>query len=492
MKYIAFVVFFCLSILFFNYRYLAPEAGISTRSPDYSTHIAIEQHLKNGLLFPELGKTEKGIHAVSKYLPVYHGLLGFHVSALLLEAIGIPLPGAYLFLMDLSLLICLLFFASVLRQEMKREKRWEHLVAVLTIATIFISNFTRAIDEAFFAQIMSYALLVLAWQMWGWQKRNWSIFFFLFAMGTYPDFLIWVLPVLIFNQRVRLHWAFRVGLGFIWAGLMYTLFTRRNLPGADAVSLYPLMFLPLILALFWKSLQQERRTFFLCLVSFNIVVIGFLVATQSNYTWGYYALKLTYPAVFFLVYAFATMPLLKSSRGRALLAVYVYFFWSSPENFWPLGTRYFERNEVMNNKFYSSVLKTKDTLANLDGKCSPTHTLVLPFHSDIPDGKKAMLGLWARNSMLLNSDISSGLFQDRSLRAIYGSFADFEKRFWISASAGNEHFFSTLKIMPPTKHDICIVSPASERSLFNDNPCFVILKEQGGQIYAQCKAQAEL
>jgi hypothetical protein len=492
MKYIAIVIFFCLGVFFFNYRYLMPEAGIASRSPDYSTHISIEQHLKEGQLFPEFGKAEKGLHAVSNYLPIYHGLLGFHATAWLLELLGMPLPGAYLFLMDLSLAVCLLFFGSLLLQELKRERRWEFLAVILTIATIFISNFTRAVDQAFFPQIMAYALLILAWQLWGTERRILGYFLVMFAIGTYPDFLIWALPVLIFDKRISLQIAFRVGLGLIWTTLIYTLFTRKNLPGPDAVSLYPLVFLPILVGLFWKSLHQGQRTFLLCLISYTTVTIGFLIASQSNFTWSYYALKLTYPSVFFLLYALIKLPLVKSRRGRSFIAIYVFFFWGFSDVSWSSVARYFARNDIVNNKTYSSMLTTKSTIEQLDGQCQPDQTLVLPSQSDIPPGTEVMLGLWARNSLLLNSDIYSGFFKDSTLRAVFGKFLDFEKFYRNESLPGNQRFFSTLKRSLPLEHDICIVSPESERSLFNGNPCFVILKEEGGQIYAQCKAKTEL
>ena len=490
MKYFGLILLFVLGSLFFNYRYLVPEAGISSRSLDYSTHIAIEEHIKEGLLFPEWGKAEKGLHAVSKYLPVYHGLLGFHLSAIALEAFGVPLPGAYVFITDFSLAVYLLFFSLLLYQEIQREKRWEFLAAILTIGTIFISNFSRAANEAFFSQIFAYAILIVAWYAWTLKKKIFTALLVLFAVVTYPDFLVWVLPVLVFDRSRYLHIGVRGFFSIVWCTLVYTLYTRRSLPGPEAVSLYPLIFLSLISALFWKSLYRQHRTFFLCLTSYSVVTIGFLFVSQVNFNWGYYAIKLVYPASFFLIYAFLKVPLLRVRGGRLFIFMYLFFFWNFSDISWSAVGQYVNRNKVVNNRSYASIIETKKIIEELK-ICRPQHTIILPSQDDVPEDKEGILGLWVKNSVLLNSEISSGLFVDPTFLKIYGSFLNFGRSFSENMVEGNEQVFAALK-KDSFQHDICIVLPAAQRSLFNGNPCFVIMREQGGQIYARCQAKAEL
>lgn len=493
MKYIGAILFLILSGFFFQYRYLAPEAGVNAKSTDYSNHITIEQHLKEGIFFPELEKSEKGLHAVSRYLPVYHGLLGFHISAWVLEVLGMPLPGAYQLLMDLSLAICIFFFMNLFCREMKQEKRWEYLLAILAFAGIFLSNFSRAIESAAFSQVMSYALLVLSGCFWSIDKKKWSIFFLLFALVTYPDFLIWLIPVIVLTKTVRLPVLLRVVLSVVWVLLLLVLYSRRYLVGPEGLSLYPLFFLPLLLALFGGQLYREQKVYFYLLLSYTIITIGFLFASQRYFTWSYYALKLTYPAVFFLIYAFLKMRLLQNSRGRAFAALFIFFFWNFSDSDWNAVGGLFTRTKFLNNEYYAAMLETKKDVDELSASCKPFNTLVLPSSSDLYS-EGGMLKLWAKNSLMLNADISTGAFKSSSFQKIYDNLVAFEKSYGGAEgnAEGNRHLFTALAKLVPFSQDICIVSPASERSLFNGNPCFVILKEQGGQIYAQCKANSEL
>lgn len=493
MKYLGTVLVLILGIFFFQYRYLAPEAGVNARSPDYSNHISIEEHLKEGQLFPELDKSKKGLHAVSIYLPVYHGLLGFHSVAWLLEFMGIPLPGAYQLIMDICLAIYLIFFVSLIYREYKQERRWEQLLAVFTICTIFISNFAGAVEAAFFSQLMSYALCLVGWYFWTTQKKRMSIFIFFCAIFTYPDFLIWLIPFLVFTKTIRFPLILRFFLGLVWCALIGVLYSRRNLVGPEAMSLYPLMFLPLVLLLFWSKLRDEKNVFFVLLLSYSVVVLGFLFASQSHFTWSYYAIKLTYPAVFFLIYAFAKLRLLDNSRGWLLIGLYLIFFWNFADVNFKSITSYFSRSELIDNKFYSVMKETKKTVETLSEACNPGHTLVLPHENDFPPGQ-GLLRVWARNSLLLNSDMSSVEFKASPFQQIYDSFNSYESSFNgpSGLEEGQKKFFLGLKNLKSRSQDVCVVSPASARSLFKDSPCFVILKEEGGQIYAHCQVKAEL
>lgn len=493
MKYLVAVLVLILGIFFFQYRYLAPDAGINARAPDYSNHISIEEHLKEGRLFPELDKSKKGLHAVSKYLPIYHGLLGFHLTSWLLESIGIPLPGAYQLIMDVCLAIYLLFFMSLIYHEFQQERRWELLLAVFTICTIFISNFAGAVEAAFFSQLMSYALCLVGWYLWTKQKKWISIFTFFCAILTYPDFLIWLIPFLVFTKTIRLRLVLRFFLCLVWCVLIGVLYSRRNLVGPEAISVYPLIFLPLLLMLFWSKLRHERNGFFVLLLAYSVVVVGFLFISQSNFTWSYYALKLTYPAVLFLIYVFTKLRLLDNHRGRLLIVLYLVFFWCFADVHFKSITSYFSRSQLIDNRFYSLMKETKKVVETLNDVCDPAHTLVLPDLSDFPPGQ-GLLRVWARNSLLLNSDMSSVEFKSSLFQQIYDSFNSYEASFNgpSGLDQGRMEFFLKLKNLKSRSQDVCVVSPASTQSLFKDNPCFVILKEEGGQIYAHCQAKAEL
>jgi hypothetical protein len=492
MKNLALLVVLVFGTLFFQFRYLAPEAGVNTVSPDYSNHISIEQHLKEGHFFPDLDKVKLGVHAVSRYLPVYHGLLGFHISALVLEVFGVPLPGAYQLLMDICLLIYVIFFAGLLANEWKREKRWEYLLVVFCVGSFFISNFASGVEAAFFSQIMSYALALVAWYLWKRRRYKISVMILLVAIVTYPDLLVWTLPVLILGRKFRIPLIFRILLSVVWACIIYVLFSRRNLVGPEALSLYPVIFLPLIAALFWRQLYREQRLFLYLLVSYSTVVIGMLITTQRNFTFSYYAIKLTYPAVFFLIYAFTKIRILSTVRGRVLVFIFAVFFWGYSDLNPKAMIGYFQRSQIVNNKLYESMQTTRRLIDELSPKCFPENTLVLPDLDDV-SGKSGMSRLWAKNSMLRNSDMSSEELKAQPFKRMYDSFSSFEHVFSgpLGIEQGTRSFFSLLARVEPRTQDVCIVSPASSRSMFNGNTCFEILKEEGGQIYARCKATAE-
>ena len=486
-------LFLVIGIFFFQYRYLAPEAGINAKSADYSNHISIEQHLKEGLFFPDWDNAETGPHAVSRYLPVYHGLVGFHAIALIVESLGVPLPGAYQLILDLCLAIYMSFFFLVLAREMRKEKRWEFVLAIIAIATLFLSNFSSAVESAFFSQILSYAVLLVGWYFWTERKFKISLGFYLFASVCYPDFLIWLLPILVLSKEFKIHVAFRVGLFALWAGLLYILFVRRNLVGPESISLYPFFFLPLILVCFFRKLYNDNRFYFHALLSYTVVALGFLIATQHHFTWSYYAVKLTYPSVLFLVFTFSKIKMFDTRSGRAFVAFYVFFFWSFADLNTQAIADYFRRSDLINNQFYTEMLSTRVVLDQLRAQCDPVQTLVLPGDDDLPSGG-TKLRIWAKNSLLRNLDISSVEFKAPAFKKMYSAVYFFEKEFSQAEgiSGGRQRFFTNIRTLEPQFRDVCIVSPSSDRTLFKENPCFEILKEEGGQIYARCKVKTEL
>lgn len=466
MKYVFIALFILLSLL----RNMASDGGVQARSEDYATHIAIEEHIKQGNLFPEFHKEVKGINSVHQFLPVYHGLVGFHLSAWFLESLGLLLPGAYGFLMDLSLLLLFVGFLFVLQQIDYRERWLEVLVGFLLFLSMVPYQFSRGVEDAFFSQLYSYSFFILALYFYLKQHLKLAIGLLLVAAITYPDVLLWLLPAFILTKG-RL--VFKIGAFFIWCGLMWALIGRINATGFVNYSLYPFVFLVFAFLLFAKDIFKKDHNIFLLLTSFIIICLFYLVLGMKNFNFSYYSVKLTYPAIFWLVFIVLRYIQFRSAKGLLFMALLLIYFPSKSEfSFSPI-VKYFSKTENISNLNYQSMINVKNTIAQLEKQkvCEASKSLVLHYADDKAAQNPNLL-FWARNAVLANYDLYDYAF-------INLDFNQIGSNFFVLTSMPIKEVKEILSKMS-ISNAACLVVDHQNADLFKN---FNLIKEDNGVSY---------
>lgn len=401
MKRLEVVVAIILLLALVYFRGYAPSAGVATGSADYGNHISISEHLKSFDLFPELSKTHQGIHSVSKYLPIYHGLVGFHVLALVFESLGMPRPGSYGILLDLSLLVIVFVFLSLLREKLRNGWRWEYLIAILFLFPIYFTYFAEAANYSFYAQLLSQALIVGAFYLWrkGWAKT--AVAFLVYAVFTYPDFTIWLIPPVLFVMTTKPWKYLRVPLALFWLAMAATPFPRAHLPGPDIPTLYCLLIVTVLLAAYAKDLLAKQKGFFWIAVCHVAYCILFLLVTTKDMTFSYYAMKFAAFSFLLVPYFFLSVPVLSSAKGRLVTACLLAFLPFQAQLWTAQVPAYFQPTKYVDNKTYAQAQQVR-----AQAPCASANTYFTMDESltDVDQSKSRTI---VRNAMLMNYDIYS-------------------------------------------------------------------------------------
>lgn len=446
-------------------RNLLDMGGVSTQLEDYATHINIEQHLKQGLIFPEAHKEVMGANAVHKYLPVYHGLVGFHLSSWLLESLGLPLPGAYGFLMDLSLLALLLCFVFMLREVDLRKKWFEALVAIVLFFSFMPFQFFKAVDNAFFSQVWAYTLTFLSFHSYSQKKFKLCGFLFLLSIITYPDILLWTLPVLFFASVPKYKFLYRGVIASVWLVLMLAFAKRIDFIGPfNYYNLFPLVFLIFVFALYAKDLFKKNQRVFYFTLSFISICTFFLILSMKNFNFSYYALKLTYPGTLFLLLLFIKSVDAKTFRGLLVTGLSLFFIFTySDFKLAPIQKYFSASRNITNTNYQSTILVSR----NLKSMCDRKSSLVLPLLSNASAENPNLL-FWAANAPLLNFDIYDYSFTEKEFSPVFSnSFFELAYLFRDDIDKGYRSFVDKFD-KASFKKPICLVVDAKVKDLFKD------------------------
>jgi hypothetical protein len=450
-------------------RYWGPGGGIPAVAMDYSTHLNISEHLRHGWLFQEWDRPAAGRHSVSKYLPVYHGILGFHFAALVLESVGIPRPGAYALLMDLSLLSVLLVFFSLLREKIKTGWRWEYGVAAIFIVPVYTVFFTEAALATFYAQLLSQGLLALAYYSWRRKQKAWALAFVAYATFTYPDFMIWLLPVFL-AQKTSGRWTLlKIPAALFWLALAIVPLQRALLPGPYVTNLYPLGIAALIWLVFCKELYKNHRGLFITTGVFCAYSAVLLLYKIENMNPSYYAVKLAGFAFLLMPLLLLELPLLSWSRGRILLACTLCLLPWQGELWSKDVVGYISPTHFFNNRLYLEVqdLKKNAVFSAPVAPCLATESFFIMDRLSGDEGFAFKLA--AANALLMNSDIAQSDLLHPEMHSFYytqkgnGSAVSFIRTF-----QGEEGVSSLLQGLRQKtfSRKICVIAgPETERAL---------------------------
>ncbi len=418
-------VFLCICLfIIFYFRYLDLRAGSPTRV-DLSTHVLIVENLKNLNFFPGWNKSTVGRHSVSKYLPVYHGLIAYHAAAILLEKLGIPLLGAFLLLMDISLIVILWIFYKIF--DSSKAPLLNQVLAIGILLGMFLPNFAQGVESGFLGQIFSIALWMLAYWQWKSGRRHLAAAVVLVAILSYPDFLLWLLPVFILSRK-NIRWFWRLCFLIIWVLLVLTVYHRIALAGTDVYSIYPLIFLTIANIFFAKDLRKIKPAEAVAVISFNLVCILFLALHINNMNFSYYAFKFSAPAAVFLGAMVLFVPL-KNFRGLLFISMLLLFFPSLGGFNWRTIAHYL-RHPVINNAYFQRAQNLKRTLDDLTQKgfCKSQDTLFIPNQEAlyIPNNDNDKLinrgnSFLIPNALFLNFELYGFSFVNPNLNKMFWS-----------------------------------------------------------------------
>lgn len=470
-------------------RYLAPFAGVASTG-DYPSHVNIEQHLHEALFFPSLTNLRDSPHVVSTSLPVYHGIWGFHLMALLAEAEGIPRPGAYALWMDLSLLI-LLFF--LFRSWKTGTQSLPETAAAFFIGFwLVLPTFFRAVDAAFFPQILATGVLLLA-EIY--RRRGHSVaatVLALFAAFCYPDFLLWLLPVLILRTGRHFRRLPALAMTGLWLGLVFIYFQRLRLTGAASDNIFAFFFLVLALLLFWKDLRRRDPDAAIAGISFAIIGTALLIGGWRFGGFGYYAQKFIFPSVIFLTYLLVQLPLWTQTKGRIFLLVLVLtvlFFTPLPGKSY---RAYLQPPKHINNALALEMKASQEHILRYEEamQCPRFGSLFFPSPEEV-SAEWRELRMSFRASLAPNYEITDYRFIHPALDALYKgpdgkeSFVNFLRSFNAGQDSAYQTFFAALATSQGPR--FCVVAPLVRAAQFESHPDFQILGRSATEVFALFK-----
>ncbi|WP_413293251.1 hypothetical protein ACLSU7_17860 [Bdellovibrio sp. HCB185ZH] len=399
----------------FPQRYLAMDAGVSTSSADYANHLNISEHVRSMDIFPSFSEKQIGMHAVSKYLPIYHGLLGFHLLARFAETLGIPLPGAYSLIMDLSLLSILIIFLFIALDRFQKKYFIEICLGFLVLFTYFLSYFMEGINLAFFSQLLSQALFTITIYLLSNKYIKTALFTGLLATITYPDFLIWTAPILLLAKWNKYSFL-KIPLTFLWLLILWQPFHRSNLAGPVVTSPSFVALSILFIAIFYMEILKTNRAMAISSLAFASYTVFLFAASTKLFTPSYYASKLASFSYLLIPYLLLHTSILSKPAHRVFIVVatVVLCFEFTGSDSWPVNLRSIS---TFSNADY---LSGRNIIAEIESSvlnqnCSRSTTYPLVFETTTNHFLKvANLG-----GMLTNYDIYSGNIRSTSLNEFF-------------------------------------------------------------------------
>jgi len=286
----------CVLFLSVYALYIGSQSYIRIKSLDLIHHYYVVQTLSEFEIYPDSSVKNFSEHGVSTKLPIYHGIIGAHFLAALFYKIGFSLPQAVQIVWDLSfvisffLLIWIIQFHGAEANLSNWRLQWfREGLLVLFSALVIYELYRVSIFLGFFSQAVGIPFVLAAIVSWLKHRYRWSYFFFLFALFTYPDFALFVFPVLFFLEK---RFWLRILLAFAWSILFYVFIRRMPLPGAADYDLSATLLIFVLLGGFLIKEYVSRAFVILLSLAFSIevLVLGLIAFLNSNFP-NYYLVK---------------------------------------------------------------------------------------------------------------------------------------------------------------------------------------------------------
>ncbi|UYL09545.1 hypothetical protein B9G69_003035 [Bdellovibrio sp. SKB1291214] len=468
----------------FPTRYLAPNSGVNTTSGDYGTHMNISQHIMDFELFPSLHQDNVGIHATSKYLPVYHGILGFHLITTLLEWIGIPRPGAYALTMDVCLIAIFLSFLFYIIDNRTTGTIPDKIFATLMIFPMFYGYYTEAVNSGFFSQLASQAFLVVGGYLFTTRLRKWAPLFILYAFFCYPDCLIWFIPAIIFYfRRSKLMWV-TLALIPIWLVVLWVPFSRATLTGPFIASMTPWLATCAFSILFGFNIWRHNKNVAVITIFFTLYTVIFTTVTMTYLNPSYYATKISSFSYILLPFLLIDIPVFQTFRGKLLLLTTTFFVAGSPNAVPVESMNYLKNHSAFTNHDYKLIRNMKEELSTKMLICSPQNTYPLPQQID-PN----IVPLAAAYGNLMNYDIYSLEVNSKGMQTMFGgnertgSFGVLLDYLSNNSLGAALEFMENKMSLRDISLDFCLAVPKESSSVFAKSQYFEKLYEGAQFVY---------
>jgi hypothetical protein len=448
-------------------RYLKPDAGVTT-TVDYANHLNISSHVRTLDLFPSIDSLEQGRHGVSKYLPIYHGLIGFHLTAAVLEILGIPLPGAYNLLLDLCLLSILVVFVFFLIDR-RKENVWGVAFSAILIPPLFYGYFVQAVVSGFYSQLLSQALIVIAFYLFAENWKKTSVGLFIFALFCYPDFLIWIIPVALLSPKYN--WKIKVPLLLPLAVLAITPFARGTLAGPVITSYYVYLSAILLVLTLLPNLWKQNRKIAIASASFVIYSLALILVTMKHFNASYYGTKIAAFSYLLLPYLLVTNSLTESFKKKVVFVIVGFLVISAYPDLASINMLdYLKARTSFNNSNYRIARIVFAEIQNSVSSCNVQSTYKIPASGD----DEITNGVF--NGVLMNFDIYS--IDTNPYLNLIQQLKEESPEVWMS---NLEQKIQSNQI----NTDFCLAVPHKEMSIFANSQYFEKLYEGAQFVYVK-------
>lgn len=450
------VFLFCIVLLYI--RCQQPSAGIYAvlYQSDFTTHVSISSHVKNVNFFPYLNLDHIGEHGVSKFLPIYHGMILFPLTAAVLEYLGLPMPGAYQFIMELSVLLSIFFIFNFI--TLFKPNFINLSIIICLIIFVLLPNFAKAITLGFYSQTFAVMFLLAAYYYY--LKLNTKVCFTLLVCAAWcsPDFLLWLIPGFVVKNN-SLNSIIKGILCLGWVVLTIVFFRRLSLYGPSSYNINSIFILLFVFTLNYKSIQHQAQRLTYTIACFLIISIFFMTMRFNNFDFSYYAVKLTCPAILFLIYIFLIMKLQKKMQYLSLFSFI--FFGISPNFSSDLKTVYeYFTPTTITNQAYKKKMEILRTYEKIEFRCKNQDTISFLADKEFTANERKTAVIL--NALLTNYDLTTLNFKnDRFSMA-------FRK-----ARLRDEQFKYFLTIGKDEKELINLLIPQLDNNI-NSDLCFII------------------
>jgi hypothetical protein len=311
-------------------RWTDNHGGYPSSRWDFGSHFSIIESLKQGRFFLELDQPIASEHTISRFLPIYHGILGSHALALAVSLVAESTTRSMQIVTDIAFLVGLF---SLLYLALKLNVSVSGLVAVLYFFSYYFILMT---SFGYFSQTTGTSIALLAWAIsprWKYLK----LFFWVISGWCYPDVLLLILPWEVYRRKT---WdGVRIFLAATFVLLISVLIGRLNLKAAiieDPIFLLGYFLLITFGALLFADILFTRgRSRFKWWTENmeNFYVLTFVTTTlvlfALSWLWvghiSYYSQKLVYwtPTILLIVLSRFKSPL----QHLILLCVASYVIW---------------------------------------------------------------------------------------------------------------------------------------------------------------------
>lgn len=269
------------------------------------------EEIKHGHLFPELYESSQNENTVSRFLPIYAGILGAHFLTLAFHLLsGLSIVKVMLVLSDLAIAITFYGLFKVAKKAELSALGLVYLFATQGLLLLYQFEF------GFYAQTLGIALGYLAII----QERQVLKTWIMFAAGIcYPDIFLWTLPLLISQawREEKKGWQlYAAVLTILFLGLLVVLLGRLRLSGTAEVDWISYSAIVFILFFVFRKLPRVSKFY---IAAFTVITLALLLCSELKFgQLRYYARKPLYWSPIFLA---LVLPSFRWKRGIGLLLV---------------------------------------------------------------------------------------------------------------------------------------------------------------------------